>query len=158
MGGSHPDAVNAANVDADVDVHNDQAPPRRESRRLRGDRGETIQAIVVVPVLLITVLLVVQAGLALHARQVMSASAQDGAAAGAALDSSPGAGQAVTDSLVNTTVGGLVTSYNSTVSVSADEVTITTRANATKVFPLFPTISLTASGSAPIERFDPQEP
>jgi len=117
-----------------------------------------IEAIVVLPVLLVAVLLVVQAGLALHARQVLSASAQDGAQIGAALDSSPGAGQAVTDSLVNSTIGGLVDGYFSSVAVSANEVTITTRATATKVFPLFPTISLSAAGSATLERFEPQRP
>lgn len=132
--------------------------PRREARRLRGDRGETIQAIVVLPVLLIMIMLIVQFGLALHARQVMAASAQDGAAAGAALDSSPGGGKAVTDGLVNSTIGGLVVDYTSAPSISGDQLTITTRATAKKVFPLFPTLTLTASGSATFEEFEAQGP
>jgi len=165
VGGSDPDAVTCSGLDSDdvgacpdVAAATDRVSPRRESRRLRGDRGETIQAIVVMPVLLVMVLLVVQAGLALHARQVMSASAQDGAASGAALDSTPGAGQAITDQLVTSTVGGLVDNYSSNVSVSATQVTITATAQAKKVFPLFPTINLSASGSATIEQFDPQGP
>ena len=140
----------------DVPV-NELAAPRRR-RRLRGDNGNTIVAIVVLPTLLITMMLVVQFALAMHARQVMAGAAQDGAATGAAVDSSPAAGLAVTDRLVASTVGGLINSYASSVSSNGADITVRVQANATKVFPLFPTITMTASSSATIERFRPQRP
>lgn len=141
---------------AEVDT---SAAPARPSchRRLRGDDGTTIQTIVVLPTLLIAMMLVVQFALAMHTRQVMAGAAQDGAAAGAAVDSTPGAGLAITDSLVTSAVGGLVDDYSSAVVSNGSEITVTVRANATKVFPLFPTITMTASASAAIERFRPQD-
>lgn len=143
--------VGIGSSDAQVDML--AAPGRRRRRRLRGDDGTTIQAIVVLPTMLIAMMLVVQFGLAMHARQVMAGAAQDGAAAGAASDSSPGAGVAVTDQLVTSTVGGLVNNYSSSVTSNGTDITITVRGDATKVFPLFPTISLSASSSATLERF-----
>ena len=94
----------------------------------------------------------------MHARQVMAGAAQDGAAAGAAADSSPDAGLAITDRLVTSTVGGLVDSYSSSVSSNGSEITVSVSGNARKVFPLFPTITLTAPGSASLETFRPQGP
>jgi len=146
----------AGETGAEVDTSTaPDRPPGR--RRFRGDEGTTIQAIVVLPTLLIAMMLVVQFALAMHTRQVMAGAAQDGAAAGAAADSSPGAGLAVTDSLVTSTVGGLVDDYSSSVTSNGADVTITVRANATKIFPLFPTITMTASASANVERFRPQD-
>jgi Flp pilus assembly protein TadG len=141
-----------------TDTEFDELVAPRRGRRFRGDRGNAIVSIVVLPTLLITMMLVVQFALALHARQVMAGAAQDGAATGAAVESSPAGGLAVTDQLVNSTVGGLVTSYSSSVSSNGADITITVRANATKVFPLFPTITLTASSSATIEQFRSQSP
>lgn len=99
-------------------------------------------------------LLVVQAGLAYHARSVMATAAQDGAAEGATLNGSAGSGAALTDSLITNAVGGLITDYSSSASSNGEDVTVTVRANATKVFPLFPTLTLTASASSKIERFE----
>lgn len=153
MGIEHSDAL--INDVGDAAESCSSAAPR--SRRLRGDRGDVIPSIVVLPVLLIMMLLVVQAGLAYHARSVMSTAAQDGAALAAASDSSPGAGQALTDQLIADAVGGLITNYSSAPGSNGTEITITVSANATKVFPLFPTLTLSAAGSATIERFDAQE-
>jgi hypothetical protein len=44
------------------------------------------------------------------------------------------------------------------VSSNGADITVRVQANATKVFPLFPTITMTASSSATIERFRPQRP
>lgn len=140
-----------------TDASTDQASAPR-TRRFRNDRGEVIEAIVVLTTVLITTMLIVQFGLALHARQVMAGAAQDGAAAGAAADSSPGAGLAITDQLVNSTAGGLIDSYSSSVSADGTQITVTVRGNAPKVFPLFPTFTLSASSSATIEEFRPQGP
>lgn len=110
----------------------------------------------VLPVLLLMMLLVVQAGLAFHARSVMSTAAQDGAANAAAANSSPGAGKALTDQLVGDAIGGLITNYSSSAGSNGAEVTIAASANATKVFPLFPTITMSVSASATIEQFKAQ--
>lgn len=151
MGGLDPVTLSGC---APTVQDNASVAPRRQ--RFRGDRGDVIESIVVLPVLLIMMLLVVQAGLAFHARQVMSTAAQDGAATAAASDSSVGAGQALTDQLVTDAVGGLVTNYSSTAGSNGAEVTVVATANATKVFPLFPTLTLSVSASATIEQFEAQ--
>jgi len=151
VGGLDPVTLNRC---APTVQDNASVAPRR--RRFRGDRGDVIESIVVLPVLLIMMLLVVQAGLAFHARQVMSTAAQDGAATAAASDSSVGEGLALTDQLVNGAVGALVTNYSSSAGSNGAEVTVVATANATKVFPLFPTLTLAVSASATIEQFEAQ--
>lgn len=150
MGVGHPDTLSVDR--SEPDVSDDPVAPRKR-KRCRGDHGDVIPSIVVLPVLLIMMLLVVQAGFAYHARQVMATAAQDGAALEAA---SPGSGKALTDELVTNAVGGLVNNYSSSVGSNGEDIIITTTAQATKVFPLFPTLTLTASGAATIERFEPQ--
>lgn len=64
--------------------------------RLRGDRGSAVTEFVLIAVLLMGLLLaVLQVGVYVHARNVVSASAQEGAryAANADVDSSAGAGR-----------------------------------------------------------------
>lgn len=109
-----------------------------------------------VPFIIIGMMLVVQFGLAMYARQVVAGAAQDGAAHGALQGSSPGAGQAVTDSLVSGSAGHLLTGYNSSVASNGDIVTVTASGNVVKVFPFFPTITVSGSGSATVEEFVPE--
>jgi len=112
--------------------------------------------VIMVPFILIGMMLVVQFGLAYYARQVMAGAAQDGAASGAREGSSVAAGKVVTDSLVNASASQLLSSYSSSAGSDGNVITVTARGEVVRVFPLFPSITVSATGSATIERFVPQ--
>ena len=125
-------------------------------RRCRSDRGEALITVLMVPFILIGMMLVVQFGLAYYAQQVMAGAAQDGAASGARDGASASAGQAVADGLVQSSASQLLASYSSSSSSDGNVITVATRGNVVKVFPLFPSITVSATGSASIEQFVPQ--
>ena len=124
--------------------------------RIGRDRGEVTVTVIMIPFIIIGMMLVVQFGLAMYARQVVSGAAQDGAATAALRDSSPGAGQAVTDQLVTQSAGHLLNGYSSSASSTGDIVTVRASGNVVKVFPFFPTITVSGSGSATVEEFVPE--
>lgn len=124
-------------------------------RRLRGDRGDVLVTVLMVPLVLISMLAVVQFALAYHARQVLAGAVQDAAASGARRDSSPGAGAALADRLIGDAAGSLLTSW-STSAGGGEQVTVSASGNVVKVFPLFPTITVRATGAARLERFEAQ--
>jgi Flp pilus assembly protein TadG len=123
---------------------------------LGGDRGEVTATVIVVPVVLLAVLLVVQYGLAYYAHQVAAGAAHDGAAAAARQHSDPGEGAAVAQQLVSEGGGSLFASYHATASTDGDTVTVTVSGHAVTLLPFFPTITVKASGSAAVERFQAQ--
>ena len=112
--------------------------------------------VIVVPLVLIAVLAVVQYGLAYHARQVLSGATQDGAAAGARRGSSPGAGAGLADSLIEGSAGRLLSSHLSTASSDGSSVTVDSTGQVIRVMPFFPSITVSASASAALEKFQPQ--
>jgi Flp pilus assembly protein TadG len=126
------------------------------TRRGRSDRGEALVTVLMVPFILIGMMLVVQFGLAYSARQVMAGAAQDGAASGAREGASAATGQVVADELAQSGASHLLTSYSSSSSSDGNVITVTTQGKVLKVFPLFPSITVSATGSASIERFVPQ--
>ena len=125
-------------------------------RRSSADRGDALVTVLMVPFILIGMMLVVQFGLAYYAQQVMSGAAQDGAAAGARDGASAASGQAVADGLARSGASHLLTSYSSSSGSDGNVITVTTQGRVIKVFPLFPTVNVSATGSASIERFVPQ--
>ena len=129
---------------------------RRSRPRSQRDRGEVTVTVIMMPVIIIGMMLVVQFGLAMYARQVVAGAAQDGAASGARQGSSAAAGQVVTDTLVDQSAGHLLSSYSSSASSTGDIVTVTAQGNVVRVLPLFPTITVRASGSATVEQFVPE--
>lgn len=106
-----------------------------------------------VPFIIVGMMMVVQFGIAMYARQVVAGAAQDGADTGARAGSSPGQGVATTDQLVSQAGGHLITGYSSSVASDGDIVTVTAQADVVRVLPLFPTITVRASGSASVEKF-----
>lgn len=126
------------------------------SGRGRSDRGEALITVLMVPFILVGMMLVVQFGLAYYTRQVMAGAAQDGAASGARVGSSAATGQVVADELAQSGASHLLTSYSSTSGSDGNVITVTTHGKVIKVFPLFPSITVSATGSASIERFIPQ--
>ena len=112
--------------------------------------------VIVVPVVLLAVLLVVQFGLAYYARQVAAGAAHDGAAAAARQRSTPAEGAVLAEQLVGEAGGSLFSSYDATALSDGDTVTVTVTGHAVSLLPFFGTITVKATGSAAIEKFQGQ--
>jgi Flp pilus assembly protein TadG len=112
--------------------------------------------VIVVPVVLLAVLLVVQYGLAYYARQVVAGAAHDGAAAAARERSSPAQGAALAEQLISESGGSLFAAYSAMASSDGDTVTVTATGSVVSLLPFFGTITVKASGSAAVEKFQPQ--
>ncbi len=109
-----------------------------------------------VPLVLMTVMAVVQFGLAYYARQVLAGAAQDGAASGARQDSSPAAGAALAAGLIEDAAGSLLASHSTSGSSNGDLVTVEASGRVVSVFPFWSGPTVSATGSATIEEFAPQ--
>ena len=120
------------------------------------DRGEVTTFVVMLPVILVALLFVIQFGLTYYARQVLAGAAQDGAAAAARLDSSPGDGEALVETLIGESGSSLMESYDATVSSDGEVVTVSTTAQVISLLPFFGPLTVEASASARIESFDGQ--
>lgn len=112
--------------------------------------------VLIVPVILLALLFVVQFSLAYYARQVLAGAAQDGAAAAARQNASPEQGVGLTTQLIAEAAGSLLMSTDASATSTSDTVTITTTGEVVSLLPFFGTITVAASGSARIERFEPQ--
>ena len=108
------------------------------------------------PLIVLALMFAVQVGLAYHARQVVSGAAQDGAASGAVAGSSAAEGAATAQSLIEGSAGNLLNGLSVSGSQSGEVVTVSASATVVKVFPLFPTFTVSASSSASVEEFRPQ--
>ena len=126
---------------------------RRASRR---DRGEVTVTTILMPVIVMATMFVVQVGLAYHTRQVVSGAVQDGAATGAMVGSQPEDGATTAQSLIDAAAGNLVTNSSTSATRTGDVVTVSASATVVRVFPLFPTFTVSADSSATVERFRPQ--
>lgn len=111
---------------------------------------------IVVPLVLISLLAVVQFGLAYHAHRVLAGAATDGAAAGARAGATPADGAGVAGDLLRQSGGGVLRSYAAVGSTAGDRVVVVTSADVVKILPIVPTMHLRASASAVIERFRPE--
>ena len=120
------------------------------------DRGEVTATVVMLPVILVALLFVIQFGLTYYARQVLAGAAQDGAAAAARLDSSPGEGQALTEALIGEGGGALLDSYAAAVASDGEVVTISATGEVVSLLPFFGSLTVEASASARVESFDGQ--
>lgn len=101
-------------------------------------------------------LLVVQFGLAYHARRILAAGAHDGAAAGARVDSGPGTGAAVANDLIAQSGSPLLTSYSTSGSLVGDRVVVVAQGRVVSLVPFAPAWAIKATGSAPLEKFRPE--
>lgn len=113
-----------------------------------------MQAVLVFPALLFTVMLIIQFALYLHAQSVAEAAAQDGAAAARRADGSESSGRAAADRSLSSLGPRMLSGQNVSVNRSATvaRVSVTGR-----VLSLVPGISLTVHETAegPVERFVP---
>ncbi len=110
----------------------------------------------VVPLVLLTMLFVVQYGLAYYARQVLAGATQDGASAAARQDSSPESGAALAEDLIDEGGGSLLDSYSASGSSDGQTVTVSASGEVVSLLPFFGTITVRAQATAKVESFDPQ--
>lgn len=124
-------------------------------RRLRVDeRGEVTATVILVPVVLILVMVVIQAGLTFHARSVVTAAATDAARTIQAEAGTEQDGRAVADQLLAGSAGLLVDPQVD-VLAGGGEVEVVITAKVSSLVPFWdPTVQGRASG--PIEQFRPE--
>ena len=111
-----------------------------------------MQAVLVFPALLFTVMLIIQTALYLHAQSVAEAAAQDGAAAARRADGSVSSGRAAVDQSLGRLGPRMLTGQ----SVSVDRSATVARVSVTgRVIALVPGLSLNIHETAegPVERF-----
>lgn len=109
-----------------------------------------------VPVVLVATLLVVQFALAYYARQVLAGAADDGAAAAARAGAGPDTGAELTRQLIDESAGSLLDSHAAVASSDGDVVTVDATGEVVSLLPFIGTITVRASASASLERFQPQ--
>jgi Flp pilus assembly protein TadG len=123
------------------------------ARCRRGERGDaSVEIVIAVPVLLLMIMLVIQAGLWFHGSQLAEAAAQEGVQAGRASNGST----AVAERRAREFLGRLSPTVAATAQVSASRGPEVTRVEVTgQVQQVVPGLDLTVAGSAeaPTERF-----
>lgn len=112
--------------------------------------------VIVVPVVIVAMMLIVQVGLAYHARQVVAGAAQDGAATGARHGGSEAAGVAHAEALVDAAASQLLSERKVIPHSDSEVITITVTGKVIQVLPLFPAFDVSATASASVEQFRPQ--
>ena len=129
-----------------------------DDQRAAGETGAATTALVLIlPVVLVMVMLVVQFALAFHARQVVTAAAQDAALAATATGATPDAADTTARHVLASAGTGLLRDTDVNVNADADRVHVTVTGTVANVVP---GVEFTVSGTsdAPVERFRPQEP
>ena len=114
------------------------APRFTRWRRLQGtaDRGNaSVEAVIIVPIIVLLTLLVVQFVLVWHGRHVAQAAAQSAARSAAAYQADPAAGQAGGNQYLAEVAPNLLPGHAVTVTRDADTVTVTVSAHVLTVIP-----------------------
>jgi len=124
-------------------------------RRLRDarDRGDaTVEAVIIVPVIVVLTLLVVQFVLVWHGRHVAQAAAQNAARSAAAYQAQPAAGQAAGDDYLAEVGPNLLPDRTVTVTRDAAGATAIVSADVLTVIP-FAAFHIQEQATAPLEIF-----
>ena len=127
----------------------------RRWRRLRDarDRGDaTVEAVIIVPILVVLTLLVVQFVLVWHGRHVAQAAAQNAARSAAAYQAQPAAGQAAGDDYLAEVAPNLLPGRSVTVTRDAAGATAIVSADVLTVIP-FAAFHIQEQATAPLEIF-----
>ena len=131
------------------------APVLGRWRRLRkqGDRGDaSVEAVIIVPVIVVLTLLVVQFVLVWHGTHVAQAAAQTAARTAAAYRADPGTGQAAGDAYLAEVAPNLLPGRTVTVTADASAVAAAVRAQVLTILP-FASFDIQETATAPRERF-----
>ena len=124
-------------------------------RRLRAarDRGDaTVEAVIIVPVIVVLTLLVVQFVLVWHGRHVAQAAAQTAARSAAAYQAQPATGQAAGDDYLAEVAPNLLPGRSVSVTRDATAVTVIVTADVLTVIP-FAGFHIQEQATAPLEIF-----
>ena len=124
-------------------------------RRLRDarDRGDaTVEAVIIVPVIVVLTLLVVQFVLVWHGRHVAQAAAQNAARSAAAYQAQPAAGQTAGDDYLAEVAPNLLPGRTVTVTRDATGATAIVNADVLTVIP-FAAFHIQEQATAPLEIF-----
>lgn len=117
------------------------------------ERGfSTLEAVVVIPVVVIITMLVVQYVLLWHARNLTEAAAQDGVRVARGYQAAAGQGEAAATEYLHAAAGKLLDGFTVTVDRGTDEITVEVHATVTSVVP-FGTYTVDESASGPIEKY-----
>jgi hypothetical protein len=119
------------------------------------DRGfSTLEAVVVIPAVVIITMLVVQYVMLWHARNIAEAAAQNGLRTARGYESSAAAGEAIATGYLQQVAGHLLRCDDRCVHASrgADRVTVTVHASVLSVLP-FGSFSVTESAAGPVEKY-----
>ncbi|MCI0686313.1 MAG: pilus assembly protein [Sporichthyaceae bacterium] len=139
---------------------NTAAPARPPSRRRGGrDRGDTlVEAILITPIMFFIVLVVIQFALWYHARQIVTAAAQEATRVARVATATPDqvaqAGQDRAYAFVETLGGGTVADPSVQVDRTATTVTVQVEASTLTIVPGLD-LRATARSVSPVERFEP---
>jgi len=124
-------------------------------RRMRddADRGDaTVEAVIIVPVIVVLTLLVVQFVLVWHGRHVAQAAAQTAARSAAAYQAQPAVGQAAGDDYLAEVAPNLLPGRSVTVTRDSAGVTVIVTADVLTVIP-FAGFHIQEQATAPLEIF-----
>ena len=124
-------------------------------RRLRDarDRGDaTVEAVIIIPIIVVLTLLVVQFVLVWHGRHVAQAAAQNAARSAAAYQAQPAAGQAAGDDYLAQVAPNLLPGRSVTVTRDAAGATAIVSADVLTVIP-FAAFHIQEQATAPLEIF-----
>ena len=133
----------------------DPSFPTGRWRRLRGgaDRGDaTVEAVIIVPVIVVLTLLVVQFVLVWHGRHVAQAAAQTAARSAAAYQAQSAAGQAAGEAYLASVAPNLLPGRAVTVTRDATGATAIVQADVLTVIPLG-SFQVQEHATAPLETF-----
>ncbi len=128
-------------------------PTRLAVARSGHDRGfSTLEAVVVIPVVVILTMLVVQYVMLWHARNVTEAAAQDALRVARGYQAAAAQGQAAGTEYLHNVAGKLLEEFTVTVARGGDSVTVHVHGTVTSVVP-FGTYTVDEYASGPVEKY-----
>jgi type II secretory pathway pseudopilin PulG len=131
----------------------DSLRARPDQPRSDHDRGfSTLEAVVVIPVVVITTMLVVQYVMLWHARNVSEAAAQDALRVARGYQAEAAQGQAAGTEYLTNAAGKLLETFTVTVDRGLDVVTVDVWGRVTSVVP-FGTYTVDEYASGPVEKW-----
>lgn len=119
--------------------------------RFRDDRGEVVETVVAMPVLMLLFAVVIQAAVFFHARGVATTAARQGLDRARVLNGSVGDGQAAAEQFLTQAGGGLQEPTTVAVERTAEQATVTVTGEVMWLIP-GPRPAITVTVSAPVER------
>lgn len=127
--------------------------PAARLRRLRADGGfSTLEAVVVIPVVVIVSMIVVQMVMVWHARNVAEAAAQDGLRVARGYQATGPQGQAAAEQYLDSVAGHMLVSRSCTADRTGSTVVVRVNAQVMSVVP-FGSFTVQESATGPVEAF-----